>query len=121
MAVEDAEAPGRQHEEPRAGKQDPHQPDGDFALLPREPRRDDGDEPWREEDPDQHQHRGRQSEKRGDRRGDPPGLGFVARGPEPGVYRMNEAERTPSPKRFCRKLGMRKAALNASAASEVPK
>jgi hypothetical protein len=34
---------------------------------------------------------------------------------------MKEAERTPSPKRFCRKLGMRKAALKASAASEVPK
>jgi hypothetical protein len=34
---------------------------------------------------------------------------------------MNEAERTPSPKRFWRKLGIRNAALNASAASEVPK
>jgi hypothetical protein len=34
---------------------------------------------------------------------------------------MNEAERTPSPKRFWRKFGIRKAALKASAASEVPK
>jgi len=34
---------------------------------------------------------------------------------------MKEAESTPSPKRFWRKLGMRKAALNASAASELPK
>jgi hypothetical protein len=34
---------------------------------------------------------------------------------------MNDAERTPSPKRFCRKLGIRNAALKASAASEVPK
>jgi hypothetical protein len=34
---------------------------------------------------------------------------------------MNEAESTPSPNRFCRKLGIRNAALNASAASEVPK
>src|ERR1035437_7697532 len=30
---------------------------------------------------------------------------------------MNEAESAPSPKRFCRKLGIRNAALNASAAS----
>jgi hypothetical protein len=30
---------------------------------------------------------------------------------------MNEAESAPSPNRFCRKLGMRNAALNASAAS----
>jgi len=34
---------------------------------------------------------------------------------------INEAERTPSPKRFCKKLGILKAALNASAASELPK
>ena len=33
---------------------------------------------------------------------------------------MNDAESTPSPKRFCKKLGMRSAALNASAASEFP-
>src|SRR5919201_1727541 len=30
---------------------------------------------------------------------------------------MNDAERTPSPKRFCRTLGIRTAALNASAAT----
>jgi hypothetical protein len=34
---------------------------------------------------------------------------------------MNEAESTPSPKRFCKKFGILKAALNASAASDVPK
>jgi hypothetical protein len=34
---------------------------------------------------------------------------------------MKEAERTPSPKRFCRKFGILKAALKASAASEVPR
>jgi hypothetical protein len=34
---------------------------------------------------------------------------------------MKEADNTPSPKRFCRKLGILNAALNASAASEVPK
>jgi hypothetical protein len=31
---------------------------------------------------------------------------------------MNDAERAPSPNRFCRKFGMRNAALNASAASD---
>jgi hypothetical protein len=31
---------------------------------------------------------------------------------------MNEADSAPSPNRFCRKFGMRKAALNASAASD---
>ena len=34
---------------------------------------------------------------------------------------IKEAERTPSPKRFCKRLGMRKAARKASAASELPK
>src|SRR6266568_4047349 len=34
---------------------------------------------------------------------------------------MNDAERTPSPKRFCKKLGMRSAARKASATSELPK
>jgi len=34
---------------------------------------------------------------------------------------MKEAERTPSPKRFWRKLGILNAALKASAAAEVPK
>jgi hypothetical protein len=32
---------------------------------------------------------------------------------------MNEADRAPSPKRFWRKFGMRNAAANASAASDV--
>ena len=36
----------------------------------------------------------------------------------PAYTGMKEAESTPSPNRFCRKLGMRKAALNASAASD---
>jgi hypothetical protein len=34
---------------------------------------------------------------------------------------MNEAERTPSPKRFCRRLGIRRAAVKASAAADVEK
>jgi hypothetical protein len=34
---------------------------------------------------------------------------------------MNEAERTPSPNRFWRKLGSLNAALKASAAADVPK
>ena len=39
----------------------------------------------------------------------------------PAYTGMNEADSTPSPKRFWRKLGIRNAALNASAASDVPK
>ncbi len=34
---------------------------------------------------------------------------------------MNEPESTPSPKRFCRKLGMRSAALKTAAASALPR
>src|ERR1700759_3292612 len=34
---------------------------------------------------------------------------------------MNDADSTPSPKRFCRKFGIRIAALNAPAAFELPK
>ena len=33
---------------------------------------------------------------------------------------MNDAESTPSPKRFCRKFGIFSAALNAPAAAELP-
>src|SRR5256885_140054 len=34
---------------------------------------------------------------------------------------MNDAESTPSPKRFCRKFGIRSAAENAPAATEFPR
>src|SRR5688572_12920411 len=34
---------------------------------------------------------------------------------------MKDADKAPSPKRFCRKLGIRNAAMNASAESERPK
>src|ERR1700678_2769463 len=34
---------------------------------------------------------------------------------------MNDADSTPSPNRFCRMLGMRKPALNASAVAESPR
>ena len=34
---------------------------------------------------------------------------------------MNEADRTPSPSRFCRMFGIRNAALNASVARLLPK
>ncbi len=39
----------------------------------------------------------------------------------PAYTGMNEPESTPSPKRFCRKLGMRSAALNTAAIPELPR
>jgi len=39
----------------------------------------------------------------------------------PAYTGMKDAERAPSPKRFWRRLGMRKAAVKASAAAEVPR
>ncbi len=44
-----------------------------------------------------------------------------SRARRPAYTGMKEADSTPSPNRFWRKLGIRNAALNASAASEVPK
>ncbi len=50
-----------------------------------------------------------------------PASSFASRANKFAYTGMNDAESTPSPNRFCKKLGMRKAARNASAESELPK
>ena len=69
MAVQDAEAPGRHGEQPRAGKQDADDPDREVALLAVESRRDRRDEQRRRDDADEHEHRDDEREQRGHRAG----------------------------------------------------
>ena len=77
------------------------------------------DEERRREHAGQHEHRDDEREQRADGAGHAIGRAPLAAATRarrtPG---MNDADSAPSPNRFWRKLGMRKAALNASAASE---
>ncbi len=75
MHVQHAETPRRQHEQPGAGKQNPHEPGRQLALRALESGRQHVDHPRRREDAGQRQHRDGQREQREDR---PRGLrGFL--------------------------------------------
>ena len=92
MAVENAEAPGRQHEQAGARKQDADDGDRQLALFAREARRDERDEQRRGEDAEQHEHCRDERQQRRDRARDARGLSpFLARD-ERGVHR-NERRR----------------------------
>ena len=65
MAVENSEAPGREHQQPRAGEQDAHQPDSQLPLGAAEAGRDAVDQVRRREHSGQHQDRRDQSQNRG--------------------------------------------------------
>ena len=77
MAVEDAEAPGREHQQRRAGEQDADKLDGEQARLAPEAVGDHVDQRGREEHAQQHQHRGDQHQDGEDGGGRAGGL-FVA-------------------------------------------
>ena len=116
VAVEDAETPGRQHQEPGARKEDADQGDGEFALVAREAGRDDRDEAGRSEHAERHHTRHDEREQRADGARHPVGLVLLLPAPRRPAYTgMNDADRAPSPNRFWRRLGIRKAAVNASA------
>ena len=55
MAVQHTEAPGGRDQDPGAGKQDAHEPDGKIPLRPLEARRDEIDEHRRGRDAKQHE------------------------------------------------------------------
>ena len=57
MAVEDAEAPRREHQKAGARKQDSDDRDRQLPLLALEPWRDERDEQRRGEDAEQHENR----------------------------------------------------------------
>ena len=118
MAVQHAEAPRGQHEQPGARKQDAHELDGQLALVALESRRDRGNQHRRREHADDDQDRDDERQERADGAGHPVGVLALAARDERRVHGMNDADSAPSPNRFCRKLGMRNAALKASAASD---
>ncbi len=60
-------------------------------------------------------------EQRGHRAGHAVGFARSPRATSGAYTGMNDADSAPSPNRFCRKLGMRNAALNASASTPRPK
>jgi hypothetical protein len=87
MAVENAEAPGGEHQQARAGKQNAHDADGELALGAVEAGRDGVDQPGRGQHAGQHQRRGGQRQNGTDGAGHAAGLLFVAFGQQAGVNR----------------------------------
>ena len=92
VAVQDAQAPGREHEQPGAREENPHEADGQLALLALESRRDGVDQHRRGQHADEDEHRHPQRERRPDRPGDPAGLLPVVAGEQRRVHR-NEGRR----------------------------
>ena len=74
MAVENAEAPGRQHEESRAGKEHPDDRDRQLALFAVESGSDDRDEQRRGENTGDDENRRDERQQRRDGSGDALGL-----------------------------------------------
>ena len=87
VAVQDPEAPGRQHEESGAGEEDPHQADGQFALGALEARRDEVDEERRRQDAKEHQHADHERKQSADGARHLPRFHLVARTQQAGVDR----------------------------------
>ena len=124
MRVEDGQAPRRQHEDPDAGEHDPHQRDGEVELLgsSRNPGVRTMVSGRARTMPTRTRTRRGGSEQAGDGTGGLAGL-LVVVGPSTSreYTGMNDADSTPSPSRFCIRLGMRSAARNASADTPRPR
>ncbi len=78
MAIENPEAPRRDDENPGAWKEDPHQSDRERATRRVEPRGDEGNEPWRDENADEHRHRHHDRQQPQNRAGQLAGVFFPA-------------------------------------------
>ena len=87
MAVEDAEAPRRQHEQTGAGKQDPDERDGQIALVAAEARRDCGNQQRGRDDSGEDDCGDDRRQQRGDGAGDPIGVAALSARDERCVYR----------------------------------
>ena len=86
MAVENSQAPCRQHQHRRAGKQNLHQPDGEYPFVAMEPRRNEIDEPWRGKDTHDHQQCGDEKQERKDCLGELRGFFMTLLRIEPGIH-----------------------------------
>ena len=110
------------HEQPGAREEDPDEAHGEVALLAREAVGHEVDDQRRREHAERDEDR-RSASRAGRtprrRRGRPPRSSPCAR--SRAYTGMKDAESTPSPKRFCRKFGIRVAEPKASAASDVPR
>ena len=121
MAVEDAEGPCGEHQHPGHGKENAHQPDGEVTGRPFVARREYRNDQWRQGNPEQ-------GEQPRDRRQDPEGdPGEASRAfelatlQEFGVDGYEGRAEGALSSRFCSTLGMRSAALHASAKTVAPK
>ncbi len=86
MAIENAEAPGRDREETCAGEENAHQTDGQLELGPRESRRNNAGQKRRGEYADEDQARHCQGEQAEHRAGDVVRLIFCFTGKQIGIY-----------------------------------
>ena len=121
VAVQNTKAPRGEDKQPGAGKEDAHNPDRQFALVAAEAGRDPVDQVRSR----QHTHKDKNRSAERKQRGQRPRrcvtlCSSSSRASRAAYTGIKEAERTPSPNRFCSTLGIRKAALKASAASGIP-
>ncbi len=86
MAIEDAETPGRQHQQTGPWKQDPDEDDRQRPLVAREAGRDDRNQEWRREDADEDHNRDDEREQSAHRPGDAIGLAPLAARHQRGVH-----------------------------------
>jgi hypothetical protein len=86
VTVENAEAPRGQHQQPRAGKQNPNQLDRQLAFRAGKSGRDCRNQQRRGEHAEEHQHRDDERPERTDRAGNMVGLLAVAARDERGVH-----------------------------------
>jgi len=118
MAIENSEAPRRKREQPGSWKKNSHQRNREFALGARKPRRDEIDQPRRHQHADQTQDRDRQCERRAHRAGHLARFFLAAFGQQTRVHRDERRRQYAFAEQVLQKIGMRNAALNASAESE---
>jgi len=116
VAVEDRPDTKPTAPAPRPWEQDPHQRDRQLPSRARKPGHDDVDEQRgrgdAERDDDQHRAPSSPATAPASRRASSVLPAAMSR-----VYSGSATRQQPSPNRFCRKLGIRNAAKNASAAS----
>ncbi len=87
MAIQDAERPGREHQQSGAGEEDAHQSYGEFALGAGETRSNNPDQVRREQDADENQRGRGESQNRTHRSCYAAGFLLVALGEEARVHR----------------------------------
>jgi hypothetical protein len=120
VAVEDAEAEGREDEETGAGEEDPDEPDRQLAPLPGKPGGEDVDEERRRQDAEGREKNGQEGEERPDGSGRAARLLLLPLGQEARVDGNERGGERALAEEILRTFG-RSAARRASAARELPR